>query len=348
MRSSSTLVWLAAAYALATWFPEPAVWVREFQWGAWRIPAPQLLLAGLLFCAGGGSSLGVLDEVRRVQGRFLQLAFVAWGLPVLSAALVIPVLGLFFGCPPGVALGIWIVAAMPIANSSVGWCSVLRGNVGVSIALLATATALSPILAPVTIALGATTIGTPEDALRATPWSEGMSTFFLLWVVMPIALGMLTASYLGPKRQRQLVPVVRRIGFAILIALNYLNGAACLPRLVDEPELLGWPIVGAVALVSVVYLACYLAGSWIVPDAETRENPGAERTSLLLAVVMRNTGAALVYAGAALPDFASIGITIIAYTMLQHVWVARFLAGKVNAASDSQEVPAVKLPEAAS
>ena len=59
------------------------------------------------------------------------------------------------------------------------------------------------------------------------------------------------------------------------------------------------------------------------PPAETLP---AEQVSLMLSVVMRNTGAALVFAGAALPEFVSLSLTIIAYTMLQHLWAGICLA----------------------
>ncbi|MCA9134495.1 MAG: hypothetical protein KDA45_15100, partial [Planctomycetales bacterium] len=67
------------------------------------------------------------------------------------------------------------------------------------------------------------------------------------------------------------------------------------------------------------------------------EHGRAEQRSLLLAVIMRNTGAALVFAGAALPDFALVSITIITYTLFQHLWVAFFLAKRGKLTSPARD-----------
>ncbi|MCA9134275.1 MAG: hypothetical protein KDA45_14000, partial [Planctomycetales bacterium] len=173
MRKIQTLVMLLAAYLCATWLPGPGLWLRSVEFGSLTLPLPQVLLAGLLFTAGLCSTPDALRTILRLRRPFLLMALSAWLLPLLSAAVGAAVLW-SLGCPPSVLLGMLVVAAMPVANSSVGWSTSMGGSVPLSIALLVVGTALSPLLSPMVINAGAVTMGTAEQALRETPWSEGM------------------------------------------------------------------------------------------------------------------------------------------------------------------------------
>ncbi|MCA9134274.1 MAG: hypothetical protein KDA45_13995, partial [Planctomycetales bacterium] len=66
------------------------------------------------------------------------------------------------------------------------------------------------------------------------------------------------ASRFRPTVREHLLPVAKRVSFLLLIALNYLNGAACLPELAQRPLLLLWPMLGAGSMLSLTY-ACYFA-----------------------------------------------------------------------------------------
>jgi BASS family bile acid:Na+ symporter len=332
MQKIRTLVLLLLAYAAATWFPAPGLWLRALSFGSEAIQLPQILLATLLLSAGVCSSRDALRSILRMRSAFYGMALAAWLLPLVATTVGILMLWGLFHCPASVALGMLIIAAMPVANSSVGWSSSIGGSVVMSIALLVIATALSPLLTPMVINFGAAAIGTAEQALTQTPWSDGMGWFFLTWVLVPVLVGVLVASRLRPEQSRRLKPNARRISFAILILLNYLNGAACLPALVRQPHLLWWPIAGAATVLAMSFVTCrLLLGLRPFRRDASCEIDAAERVSLLLAVMMRNTGAALVFAGAALPDFAAVSITIIAYTLLQHLSVGFFLASKRQA-----------------
>ncbi len=335
------MILLLAAYAAATWFPGPGLWLREINLISGSIHPPQVLLAALLLSAGLCASPGAVHTIVSARQRFVVLAVAAWLVPLLAALLVVAVLWGMLGGPASVALGVVIVAAMPVANSSVGWATSMGGSVPLSIALLVVGTALSPILTPLVIGAGAFSLGTAEQALTRTPWSEGMGLFFLIWVLAPVLLGVWLASRFSKTVNDQIVPVARRVSFVILIALNYLNGAPCLPALAQEPELLLWPVLAGASLLLVSFTCVQLGPRlWTINRTATRapqkvglltesnviESDSAERVSLLLSVVLRNTGAALVFAGAALPDYALVSLTIIAYTMLQHCWVGFFLS----------------------
>ncbi len=326
MQKLRTLLLLLLAYAAATFVPGPGLWLRELNLGSNSVQPPQVLLATLLLSAGLCSSKGALRTTLKTRVRFLAMAISAWIIPLIAAVLTVAILWGGLGCPPRVALGVVIIAAMPVANSSVGWATSLGGSVTLSIALLVVGTALSPLLTPIAINAGAYSLNTAEQALHETPWSEGMGQFFFMWVLVPVLLGVLIAGRLHDSATERLVPVARRLSFFMLILLNYLNGAACLPALAEQPQLLTWPLLGAgCLLLTSLALGQGLASRSTEDQAANSDN--ATQVSLVLAVVMRNTGAALVFAGAALPDYAAVSLTIIAYTMLQHVGVG-FLLGR--------------------
>lgn len=354
MRKAQTLILLLVAYLAATWFPGPGLWLRDgslaplsrffladLGWGDWgaAVQPPQLLLAALLFFAGICSTRGAVRTIISAGPRFALMALAAWTMPLAAAAIAVGGLWGLLGCPASVALGMLIIASMPVANSSVGWSTSMGGSVPTSIALLVVGTAVSPVLTPLFVSIGSLTVGAAEETLTQTPWSQGMGTFFLVWVLLPVLLGVLLASRLSPTQSQRIVPIAKRFSFIILIVLNYLNGAACLPALASQPELLLWPVVGAATLV----LAASGCG-WaferlpLMNSARSYALQTTEKTSLMLAIVMRNTGAALVFAGAALPEFASVSITIIAYTMLQHLWVGYFVVDR-NVQPAMNDVP---------
>lgn len=337
---------LLAAYAAATWFPRPGLWLREINLFSSSIQPPQILLAALLFSAGLCASPGAVQAMGSARQRLIVMAVAAWLVPLTAALVAISLLWGVMGGPASVALGIVIVAAMPVANSSVGWATSMGGSVPLSIALLIVGTALSPLLTPLVIGAGAICLGTAEHALTQTPWSDGMGLFFLIWVLAPVLLGVFLARRLSSTVNARIVPVARQLSFGILIVLNYLNGAPCLPALAQEPELLLWPLLASTSLLICSFAIAQLWPRMVtVKTSETNlaqghtafqevatatETEAAERLSFVLSVVMRNTGAALVFAGAALPEYVLVSLTIIAYTMLQHCWVGFFLAPRTS------------------
>lgn len=335
MQKLQTLVLLLVAYAAATWIPGPGLHVR--QWNllgdllGLSVNPPEVLLAGLLFSAGLCSARGAVSTILAHRQRLVVSALAAWLIPLVSATIAVACLWGVAGCPPQVALGIVIVAAMPVANSSVGWATTLGGSVTLSIALLVVGTALSPLLTPLAIGAGAISLRTAEHALMHTPWSDGMSSFFLTWVLAPVLLGVVTASQLPESILKHIVPWSRRVSFIILILLNYLNGAPCLPALAEQPGLLMWPVLAASCLLLLSFAASLALSKWPRGALGLTAPEPAEQVSMLLSVVMRNTGAALVFAGAALPEFVSVSLTIIAYTMLQHLWAGTCLTRNTHA-----------------
>ena len=314
-----TLVFLLLAYAAATFFPQPGLWLRGneagFHW------TPQLLLAMLLFCGGICTSRNALRSVLRDFRRVLLGLGLCWILPFLAACVVGLVVHLL-GAPTGICLAVVIIAAMPVANSSVGWSSYLGANVATSIALVLAATALSPILSSGIVSRSASLLGEASSTTQvAESWSEGMSLFFLCWVLLPVIFGVLIATRMNEAQSKRVTKVARRISFTVLVLLNYLNGSACLPVLAEEPSKALWPLAAAGLLLLATFLFGRLTLSFPLRRSDGHSTLASHEQAVELAIVLRNTGAALVFAGSALPQFPLISITVISYTMLQHIFV---------------------------
>lgn len=320
MKSLKTLIFLVAAYIAATFVPQPGIWLRWEDAVTQEARTPKLLLALLLFCAGICTSRRALRSVRRSQRNLVWGLIQTWLFP-MAAAVVAVAIFLAAGAPPYVCLGIVIVAAMPIANSSVGWSSYFGGNVATSIALLLAATALSPIITSICIRSGSYWILGQVDDSVPFAWGGGMSLFFVLWVFAPVLAGVLVAGRISEAQSKKVAPIARRISFTVLVVLNYLNGAMFLPKLTEQPSLLVWPIVGALVLLLLAFAFTHLPAR-LLGSTEEEPQHSAHLKSIELAIILRNTGAALVFAGAALPDFPMVSMTIIAYTLVQHIGVA--------------------------
>ena len=337
-----TLALLILAYVAATWFPQPGLWARELRLpfaaasdeggllATWlsQVRSANVLLAVLLFSSGLSASLSAMRKSLRSEAQLLSLAGMTWGLPLLAALFAI--LGLkVSGAPDEITFAMWIVAAMPVANSSVGWANVMRANVPLSLTLLILSTSCSPLTSPLLIAVGSKAFGIELQA-------GSHLAFFAIWVLLPVVLGAWGAGRLNHQAAERIVPWARRISLITLLLLNYLNGAACLPSLIDEPWTLGWPLaaaLGLVACVSVLFrfvpaartdseLAITQSDSTVDGEIVEHSTPVADSKTLLLAVMMRNTGVALVYSTTALPGYDAIALTIIAYTLVQHLVVS--------------------------
>jgi bile acid:Na+ symporter, BASS family len=365
-----TLLLLISAYAAATWFPEPGLWARELRladaggllgsWGA-QVRAVNVLLAILLFSSGLSATWTAMRRSLSSRARWLSMAGVAWGMPLLAALLAIAALKLF-SVPAEIAFAMWVIAAMPVANSSVGWANVMRCNVPLSLSLLILSTCLSPVSSPLLIWLGSRWL---EVDLKAgsSPMIAGLelAAFFAIWVLLPVALGAWGAGGLSPASAAQVIPWARRISLVTLLLLNYLNGAACLPSLIAGPATLLWPVAGAFGLVAcVVVLFGGLVRSGRVLAGESQSPAGSatsdvsepagsgvggerargasDRDALLLAVIMRNTGVALVYTTVSMPGADVIGLTIIAYTLVQHIVASMLVETTVSRVVPARDV----------
>ncbi len=355
MLNVRTLLLLLLAYGLAAGLPEPGLAMNRFQLAPGWPRLPQFLLGTMLFCAGLCSSRDTLLSMQVSRHLFVVASLATWILPIGAWIVAVLILWGCCGCPAAVAAGLCVVVAMPVATSTVGWSSLTGGSVGLSIGLLIAATAAAPLVTPVLVDTGVSLVGEPMSDLEqasaepplvagdqrtSAPWrGQGMSLFVFGWVLTPVLLGSLIASRLSQASHQRVKANARRLSFMMLVLLNYVNASTCLPPLTEHPRLLLWPAVGCVTLLGLAHGATYwfsrVLHCWpaapgcsdppgLVPAALLKSPcqslPQPEYSSLLLASCMRNTGAALVFAGVALADYGLISITIIAYTLVQHLW----------------------------
>lgn len=330
---SPTLFLLILAYAAATWVPEPGLWAREIRFaddggkfGDWlsQVRPANILLALLLFSSGLSSSWIAMQQTLRTRSKIIWLAGATWALPLVSALIANFILWLV-GAPGEVLLGVWIIACMPVANSSVGWTNIMRGNVPLSLALLILSTSLSPFASPPLIHLGTSLSGIePSGNASVATSAVGMAAFFALWVLLPVGLGAWGGGRLSKPAAERVLPIARRTSLVMLLLLNYLNGAACLPSLLEQPTTLAWPIASAVALLIAGMLLYRITTQYTrkAPSETPQTTVSGLNDTLLLGVTMRNTGVALVYTTASLPAHEWISLTIIAYTIIQHLFVS--------------------------
>jgi predicted Na+-dependent transporter len=143
--------------------------------------------------------------------------------------------------------------------------------------------------------------------------------FFIVWVVLPTAIGF-TCRYLArPVRILRIAPWFTLTSAIALLLLNYINSAIALREVSDSPaSLLVITIVLAAAL-SLVGLAL----AWTIAKGLRSSVP--TQVALLFGLSMKHTGLALILAGAVLANQPLAILFVVLATFLQHL-----LAGVVH------------------
>lgn len=317
--SLQLLVALLLAYALAVLWPEPGILLKSLHVpglipGA-PVTMPQLVLGCLLLCAG----LTVeTTAVPRIQIRSL-LAFT-------SASLLIPLcvtgcavtLGSGIGIPSGILLGLIVIAAMPVANSSIGWTHLAGGNLPLGLGLLLAGTLVSPIVSPLILMLLAPGVSAEPSSIQELISLRELSEFLGVWVLLPAMLGLAIGIVSRRKGVVWSAHWLRIVSITCLLLLNYMNAASALPFIQVRTVLaLGLLTTLAVNL-------CTLTVTWLL--ALILKVRHEDRVALCLAVAMRNTGAALVLSGLHLQSDPNLVMTVLLHTVLQHLVAGGFVS----------------------
>ena len=317
---------LLGCYVLATCWPGPGLAMRRWEWSSSIDAAPLslslFLLALLLFCAALATDWA---EIRAVAARpiVLIVGLVAvWLGPVLlvlAAGVVVP-WALDGQTTTGLLVGLALVATMPVANSSVGWSQNAGGNLALSLGLVLLSISLSPWTTPHLLGLLGLSLAPAERALCEVLVNRFSGTFFIVWVIMPTALGFAIRALAGRRRVESWNGWIALASIGALLVLNYANAALALPEVWQQSQVsvLAATLVLA-TLLSVVGLACGWAIAWLM------KLPGEGRSSLLFALSMKHTGLALVLAGAVLENQPLAIFIIVLATLVQHL-----LAGVVQ------------------
>lgn len=314
---------LVGTYALAGVAPAAGCWLTGLAetgrlFGhAVRMSVPAAMLGVMLFAAG----FAVKGE--HLRGVFRHPSALVLG---LVASVVVPVLVLLTAAPllalwpdPAEArdllVGLAVVAAMPVAGSSAGWSRAADGDCALSLGLVLLSTLLSPLTTP--LALGAAVWSAPDGAsgvLTGLAGAGGAATFLAAWVILPMALGLVTRWAVGGARADGAGPRVKVVTSVVLLVLCYANASACLPGVIAAPD---WDFLALVGVAAGLMCGAGFAAGFGAARG-VRADP-ARRAALVFGVGMANNGAGLALAAGALAGCPMALLPVVAINLVQHL-----------------------------
>lgn len=310
---------LFAAYVLAAFCPGLGLWIRTLSFGAadsgGHVSLSLLMLAFLLFNAGLG-----LDQ--RHVSRLLHRPWIP--LVALMANLLVP-LGIVLGLQlvsaatgltglTSILIGLTLVAAMPIANSSTAWAQNTNANIAISLGLVFCTTLLTPFTTPLILKLVGQFLEAGDRTALIGLADSFSGQFVLLWVIFPALLGMAVRQSIGHDRAVRIRPQLKNANAINLLLLNYTHGSAFLPRVIAEYDL-GY--LTMILLMSVLFCLATFSAGWLIGGPLCADL--AERKSVMFALGMNNNGMALVLAAFFMNDFPAVSLTVVFCTFAQHL-----------------------------
>lgn len=311
---------LVASYGLAGIWPSTGLSLREWQlaasgWGGMRLSLPLLLLALMLFCAAIATDWRQIHDVLRRPATLLLSLAAAWLGPailVVAAGWLVPWV-VDGRATDGLLVGMLLVAAMPVANSSVGWSQHSGGNLALSLALVVLSIVVCPLSIPLLLKLLGISLSAHDQALSSRLVSELTGDFFIVWVILPTVAGVLCRNVVGEKRLETSAGWISLASAAALLLLNYINASLAVPKIHQAPA----RILLATAVLA-IGLSCVgiIAGGLL---ARLLKLGAAIERSLWFGLSMKHTGLALTLAGAVLADQPLAILMIVLATLTQHL-----------------------------
>ncbi|MGD9636485.1 MAG: bile acid:sodium symporter family protein [Pirellulales bacterium] len=281
-----------------------------------------MLLAVLLFCAALQTDASQIRSIRSRPWALLSATLAVWIAPailVLLAAWTLPLV-VDEQANSELLVGLALVASMPVANSSVGWTQLVRGNLALSLSLVLVTIFLSPWITPALLSSLRFTLSAADRSHFTALIDSFSGAFFIIWVVLPTVAGLACRHSLGGERVSGLGGWLTTISVLCLLALNYVNAALAFPEVVQQSQYATLCATIAFALaVSAVGLA---AGSIL---ARLLHEDSPTRLALMFGLSMKHTGLALILAGAVLAEERLAILMIVLATLAQHL-----LAGLVQ------------------
>jgi bile acid:Na+ symporter, BASS family len=317
-------IWMIiSSYIVAAIMPGFGLWIRNVSFGGAGIlqnnlvlSLPLLMLAALLFNAG----LGVKTEelTRLLQKPFLLLGGVSGNLMIPVAFIVAVSFLMHIWHDPEevqqILVGLALVASMPIAGASTAWSQNANGSLALSLGLVLSTTALSPLLTPFVLHMaGFVTTGDYSEDLHELASGE-VASFLGIWVILPTLLGILVHMLAGELLVTRIKPYLKIINYCILLLLNYSNASLTLPNVVSQPDM----DFLAVTL-TIVMALCISAFSSGYLLARFSQASNSETVSLIFGLGMNNNGTGLVLASVVLTDHPQVMLPIIFYNLVQHL-----------------------------
>lgn len=312
---------LLLVYGVAALLPGPgdSLAVASLPVGDWlgsTARFPMLLVAVLLLLAAMSTdvaSLRVLTRRPWLLGASLVGVWLGPAVAVGSASLLAP--RLVAGESSGLLLGLALVAAMPVANSSVGWTQQAGGNLAWALGLVVASILLCPLVTPPLLRL----LGLGLSGAQAEQVDQLVNQLagptFILWVLAPTTLGFALRGVVGRARIEAARAPVKLINAATIFLLNYLNGSRVAAAFYESPPAVGLVVAATLAAVTIA-LVGMLSGR-LLSDALRLDGP--TRSALEFCLSMKNTGLALGLAVSLLDDQPVIGLLIALVTPVQHL-----------------------------
>lgn len=322
---------LAVCYGVALLWPRPGQAIH-----AWRLPADwpevarptvsQLLVAVLLLLAAMGVEVRKLPAVAKQPGLLATALAAVWLMPALVVLLgwwTLPWL-MDSALAARLTVGFALVAAMPVANSAAAWTQQSRGELTWTLALIVLSIVLCPWMIPLVLGL----LGLSFSAAEAAGLEQLTTSFtgleFVVWVLLPTAVGMLVRWAVGAERVARHRRGVLLTSAGTLLLLNYINAAAALPRMKSELQVLSLVacVGGALALCLVGLATAHVLGRFF------RTGSTIVR-ALDYSMAMKNTGLALALASE-LKDHPILLLPVFTMTLVQHLFAGALHRGAMQ------------------
>ncbi len=319
----NNFLWLLlACYLLAAVLPGPGLAIRGLSLNSnSEVTAPMLLLALLLFCASAVVRWSQVRDLMQRPGILLLGLIAIWIVPGLFVSALGWILPGLLGqtVTTGMLVGLAIVAAMPAANSSVGWSQNAHGNVALSLGLIVITIVLCPIATPQMLNLMGLSLSSAETEQCKRMVTEFSGGFFIVWVILPALAGALVNKLAGPERVERFSGLLRIVSAGTLLLLNYANASLALPRVLDDESATLLLLSSALAIM--LSLLGFVS-AWMLSQVMKLDR--ASWVSLIFGFSMKHTGLGLVLAGEVLHEEPRVILIIILATMLQHVAAGGF------------------------
>jgi BASS family bile acid:Na+ symporter len=316
------LLVLLGVYALAAFAPGPGAYIREV---AVTLPdgtkerVSMLLLAVLLFCAAAVIRWSQFRDVLDRPSILLTGLVASWLGPALLVIVASAILPRVAGgeATAGLLVGLALVAAMPVANSSAGWTQNSGGNVALCLGLVVLSILLSPLATPYLLKLMGLVLSGQDTARIEKVVTQFSGWRFILWVILPSLAGATAGWLAGYERIHRAKPWFRVITLSTILVLNYANASLAVDKIWARHE---WRLVLVAAALAAA--ACLVGVALALVQARVYGVSPAARTALTFSLSMKHTGLALVLAGEILGDQPRVIVVILLTTLAQHVVAA--------------------------
>lgn len=319
------LPWLLiACYAFAMLVPGPGQAMRAWSFPeSWpelaRPSTSQLMVAVLLLLASMGVEVRRLPIVVRRPALLAASLLAVWVVPAVVVLVAWWLLSHVIDQTAASTLlvGFVLVAAMPVANSAAGWTQQSRGELPWALALVVLSILVCPWMIPLVLNLLGLSFSDNEVEALEQLTSSFTGIEFVVWVLLPTALGMIVRWAVGAARVAQNRQGVLLLSAATLLLLNYMNAASAWPEMRDDFRLV-WLIV-CIAMALVLCMAGLGVAQLL---GRMFRSTGATITALDYALTMKNTGLALALASNVLVDQHVLLLPVFTTTLVQHLFAS--------------------------